>query len=750
MYTFTLWPNRYYTEAKLVSLTWNEWVRELSQMEGTSSSKSSLPGLVLGRMIEGERRTNANVKTIEALALDIERGTRWDNVDEYTERLKGALQELAPYEYIAYTTYSHTEEDPRLRIILPLSSPADPKDYKALMGYLNTLTGGVADPGAQKLSQPVYLPRCPEGSSDHWATHHPGKMLDPHDAFVREVIEMRMSLGEGMGRAPHDAATRQACKRVLACRAFAEPGNRDEAATRIAWHLSKRHHNASLELVETVFKWSIEEMGSGAPDAENIHSKLARGSEKRVSELQSSEPAQAPVQGGPYVVQFRSSYYFRLPGGGFSRPFSKDEAKLAAFKHLRCLEGVQLNYLTANGTARRKSIDRLIEEYGDLAQDVLVDLRLPEATFRGGILREATVNWPKDLEPVYDPKIDHWLDMLGGEKLKDWLSILADLNRLSSALVLMGPRSIGKTLLAMGCAKRFGATAPAKQTALTGHFQEELARCPLVYIDEDIEDNPYDRNFLATIRSELSIRERSVNRKYMTPLQMEGAIRCIISANHLPFRQKDSQTGQDLEAIAERFYWINAQDEAAAYLKAQGPDVLNYWREEGIARHIRHLEETRAVSNETRFGVSGDSEKLADLINISVRWNSWVTEWICNGVMDGFARLAVGDQDIKNGAIIYDSAVYVRVKAIVKAWERYLPNNRTAPDTRPISDALRGIAEPGERYQPRDLGIQDGNNQHRYYKIRSSPLLTFLDQTGSGTAAELEEALQRGNARRGT
>ena len=737
-FTFTYWPSRYATEGQKVTHLWSEWSVELSRIEPTRLNKSSLPGLVLGKMRDGERRKNIHVLTVEALALDVEcpsnRPKGW-----WLPRVEHTLEDrIRHLEYVAYTTFSHREASPRLRLIFPLSEPISPDQYKGAMSHLNCLTGHIADLNAQKLSQPVYLPRCPVDSTEHWATHHPGEFFEPSE----ELIALRMALGEGHGRAPTNPAVRQACQRLLRGEAYADRGARDETALRIMWHLGRSHKDISPEALETLFHWSSREMDVDAPTVEDLLSKLERGVEKK-SLLQEQPVSTSDV----YLVQYRSSYYVRQKPGleGFSRAYIKDEAKVAVVKNLSGYDEVELSYETQSGARKRKQYDTLMEQYGALADDALIDLKAHHTYFdrETSTVHEASVRWP-ELEPRYDPEINTWLEMLGGEKLKDWLSILSDLKRLSSALVIMGPRAIGKTLLAMGCAKRFGSDAPAKQDALTGRFQEELARCPLVYIDEDIDENPYDRNFLATIRSELSITERSVNRKYIAPVQMVGAIRCIISANHLPFKQKDAQTGQDLAAIAERFYWINVTAEAAEYLRSIGAEKLKVWRESLIARHIRHLEDTRRVSTENRFGVSGDSEKLADLINIGVKWNSWVTEWICNGVLDGFRRLDTGDKDITNGGVIYKGDAYVRVRTVVKAWDRYLPNLRVAPDLRPISDALRGIADPTQKYQPRDIGVP-GNNQQRYYKIRTSPLITFLEQTAAGTLEELQTALERGN-----
>lgn len=758
--TFTLWPNRYAIVGQVMTSSWEEWKSELSKNRGTNLGKSGLPCVILGRMLEGERRKNKNVQTVEALALDIERKAAFGVEDDpvaYQAKLVKVLEALSDYEYIAYTTYSHTEEDPRIRVIVPLAKAIPPDEYKGAMSYLNCLTGAIADHAAQKLSQPVYLPYHAEDTTEkHWAISHAGKFLDVTTDRAKGVIELRSLLGEGIGRAPRDAYLRQACKMVLLGQAFAEEGNRDECALRIAFHIAKRHKTVERADLETVFRWSVEQMGDDAPHVDNILDKIHRGAEKLEEEnIETEEEHEAAQQeddqetvkapdGAPYIVQHKAAFYFLKTEGGYSRAHTKEEARAAATKYLKRFQEVKLSYVNTKGQTKKYSIDALVERYGEIPDDVVIDLSVAHSQMRDDIFHEATVKYPTDLKPHYNERINQWLNLLGGERaesLKDWLSLYSDLGRLLSTLVIIGEPNTGKTLLAMGLARRFGSQAPASQGALTGKFQEELIRCPLVYIDEEITENQFDRSFLSAIRSELSKRERSVNRKYLPPLQMMGAIRCLISANHLPFRAQNSSTGQDLKAIAERFHWVRASKAVAEFLAEIPAEEKQRWRTEGIAEHVMYLEKTRTVSEEHRFGVPGDSEKLADLINIGVRWNSWVTEWVCNGVLDRFRKTQSGDPDLKDGAIIADGEVYLRVKTVVKAWETYLPNNHKDPDTRPISEALKGIADG--KFKPKDIGV-DGNNQLRYYKIRKSPLITWLEETGSGTAEELETALRAG------
>lgn len=738
MFTFTYWSTIYSRDGERRSQSWEAWRTFWTSHLSTKDKKTSLPCIVPSEMKAGGRRTNANVLTVEAIALDIER----KDTKNYEARLEGALRRLEPYEYVAYTTYSHKATDPRIRILVPLARPVPPVEYKKLVSFLNCLTGSIADEKAQKPSQPVFVPAHKDGTTEEfWAVAHEGAFLDPDSPLVNEVYQIRLALGEGMGRAPYDNYLRQACKSVLLGRPYAEPGNRDETATRIAWHVSKTVRNPSAEAITRIFDWSSDEMGDDVPSFDNILSKVERGVEKRV-EAAREEAENGVAQEAVYIVQKGGTYYFREQEG-FSRPFDLKEAPSMVRKKLRQFPEVRLTTVSPNGSERQKTLERLVEDYGDIADSILLDTSAQQSFWDPEVLafHEASVRWPKNLVPTHDPQIEEWLYMMGGEKLFDWLALFSDLSRLLSALVVLGPPNTGKTLLAMGCAARIGSEAPTRQRALTGQFQEELSRCPLVYIDEDIHDSPFDQSFLSVIRNEISVKERSVNRKYRAPAQMVGAIRCIISANHLPFRQKAASSGQDLKAIAERFLWVNTDKEVQEYLAEVPAEQKQDWRKRGIPEFIMHLEQTRRANlgAEHRFGVSGDAEALADLINIGVERNSWVTEWLCAGILDRFRKLQMGDPELRDGGVIYNGEAYVRVKTVARGWEVYLPRNRAAPDTQPISDALRSLSEE-KTYRAPELGVgKDG--RVRYYKIRTGPLIAWLEHTGVGTKEELLEAL---------
>lgn len=732
---------------KVEYLPWDELSRYLTDVVPTEIPKTKLPCLVFGRITEGARRRNESVETVDALVLDIEQPKTGalSKKPVYLRRLDEALAALEPFEYALYSTYSHTENDPRFRVVIPLRTPILPADYKSAMSAINNLTGYISDQNAQRLSQPVFAPYCPTLGAHESATYiNNGKFYDFHGKLAQEIVEIRSLLGEGVGRAPADAEKRAACRSVLQGVPYARSGNRDNMALAITWHLAKHYRQEALpsrEAFEAVFKWSLQEMAldsSDAPTMADLWSKFERGVARTATgEIDSATTSDKAPEN--LVLCFRTATYIKTRDGGYTRSLDRCELPMAISNNLSGV--VPLQYVAVNGDTREITAARILKDHGKMLEGVAIDLSARQSYYHDRVIYEKTLRWPT-LQPQFDPLIDEWLNLLGqrrAEQLKDWLSIFHDLNRLLSCLIIMGEPGAGKTLLAMGLASRLGADSPASQKTLTGDFQGELVKCPLIHIDEEIVESSYSRSFLASIRSELSVTERFVNRKYAPPATLKGAIRCVITANHLPFKQKDASTRQDLEAIAQRFHWVTASREAASFLEKIQPDTKQHWRREGIARHMVHLEQTRSVSHEHRFGVPGESEKLADLINISVEWNAWVTEWICAGAIDGFHKLNT-DPETKHGAFIKDSKIYVRANAIVKKWSCYLPDIGVKPNTRPITEALKGVSAGIAK--PSTIGVEL-NNQFRFYEIRSSPLYAWLEETGMGSVEEFSHALSK-------
>jgi predicted P-loop ATPase len=79
-------------------------------------------GFVFGELAQG-RRKNENVLCRSALTLDIDHGEPgiWDLIDA-----------VLPYRLLAYGTHKFTPDQPRLRLVIPLSRPVTPDAYQAI------------------------------------------------------------------------------------------------------------------------------------------------------------------------------------------------------------------------------------------------------------------------------------------------------------------------------------------------------------------------------------------------------------------------------------------------------------------------------------------------------------------------------------------------------------------------------------------------------------------------------------------
>lgn len=113
----------------------------------------------------GTTRGQANVEQVHALVLDI------DHNDIPTDLLGGL-------EYVAHTTFSHTPDDPRWRVVLPLTRPVEGEDWPNFWLRANAYFGGCVDPQTKDRSRIFFLPSCRPEAVHEFKTQH-GLLLDP-------------------------------------------------------------------------------------------------------------------------------------------------------------------------------------------------------------------------------------------------------------------------------------------------------------------------------------------------------------------------------------------------------------------------------------------------------------------------------------------------------------------------------------------------------------------------------------------
>lgn len=100
-----------------------ETVEEYRKMKkGQQDNIKDVGGFVGGHLREG-RRKNGNVLCRSMLTLDMDYADRdiWENI-----------KMLYDFKCLVYTTHKHTEENPRLRLLIPLSRDISEEEYPAV------------------------------------------------------------------------------------------------------------------------------------------------------------------------------------------------------------------------------------------------------------------------------------------------------------------------------------------------------------------------------------------------------------------------------------------------------------------------------------------------------------------------------------------------------------------------------------------------------------------------------------------
>ncbi len=101
----------------------NETATEYKSMKKDEQGKIKDKGGFIGGTVKDGRRKLENVLSRSLVTLDI---------DYATETILEELKFLADYAYCIYSTHSHTMDNPRYRLIIPLNRAVTPEEYPAI------------------------------------------------------------------------------------------------------------------------------------------------------------------------------------------------------------------------------------------------------------------------------------------------------------------------------------------------------------------------------------------------------------------------------------------------------------------------------------------------------------------------------------------------------------------------------------------------------------------------------------------
>jgi hypothetical protein len=283
-------------------------------------------------------------------------------------------------------------------------------------------------------------------------------------------------------------------------------------------------------------------------------------------------------------------------------------------------------------------------------------------------------------EPAYDAEVDAWLNLLCGKSRPAVDVFIAScaqryMHRPAVALVVIGPNSIGKSLLAKALAKMWGATHPVPLKAVVAQFNASMCRCPIVNDDECV---ALKARLVSTdmFRELVQDDARDVEPKGLEKRTLLGCQRFLMSGNDatdLVFT--DAGGPGAIDALARRLLYVDATEvdqaaleEALARLFVSGdPGRVDLAR---LVGHFAWIQERTPVGGERFIG-----SDLAD--------TQAATKALTRGTVEGnsalFARIKDvldGGQTTKGARVGGDGVLLVDVRAMTELLNTSHPSDR--------------------------------------------------------------------------
>ncbi|MBV9327471.1 MAG: HNH endonuclease [Chloroflexi bacterium] len=161
------------------------------------------------------------------------------------DRVEPDWARLEAYWYLAHTTYQHTPEHPRWRLVLPLAAPVAATHWPATWRRAHHALCPESDPNCKDASRQYYLPSHPVGVQTE-SRCHVRRLLEPARLpdlpAERAVLAMRRLPVASVPREPTERERRRGeayLAKVIGDLAKVAAGGRNDALNRAAWKLGQ-------------------------------------------------------------------------------------------------------------------------------------------------------------------------------------------------------------------------------------------------------------------------------------------------------------------------------------------------------------------------------------------------------------------------------------------------------------------------------------------------------------------------------
>jgi hypothetical protein len=747
------------TKIQREKFTWEEFCDVCRYPRvGAKNGKAYCPALCRGG------RKDINVKAIYLLVMDL------DDIDE-DYFVNEIFPKIQKYEWILHTTYKHTDDVPRYRIILKPNRTIKPAEYDSVwQNVYRNLFNSKPDSTCKSLSHFYFYPVIKTKSSLFDFIYNKGVFLDPENflspiktksptkAPINHVKSNLKSvlIKKIKKRIPRMKEDDQILwGLILNGEPIADEGERNSIMVRLTYQAAKifedRDPGAILDLFESSIKamQTSESIHNKAPTLDQCYVMLCTAQDKIHEQMEAHDQVLREIQAAkikvartdgldtPYsedelkkiaryqsctvnelqnrwIIYYGSSYYF-LTLNGYIGPLSGDLPALAD-TFLSAAE-ISVSFWTSHGE-RLLSSQEILRRYGIPTIHVVANLNLEKSYFNLSkmTLYEATARRLVKLRPRFTKKIDEWLKIFGGEsyeKLLDWMACAPDTNKILSGLCIYGGAGAGKTFLAHGIASLWSDGVPSDIAEIFGQFNERYSKNPVILADEYIPQN-YGKSVTGDIRALIGTKSFTVRRKRKPTIDLHGAPRLFITSNDQTVLNIDEAIGREsLEAIARRLLYIHVNKKAADFLETLLFEEREAWKERKIAEHCLWLQANRKVIPGKRFFVEGSMGPSIKQMIFGNRPTSLLCEWIVNMLVSPTRGILEGKGNIPLYQYIkvYKGALYVNNTIVGERWETFLPRER------PLSSSQIGKALASLSSQNNATLLRTNNKRRRYWKI---------------------------------
>lgn len=523
------------------------------------------------------------------------------------------------------------------------------------------------------------------------------------------------------------ASALAALKALIRGETIAAPGQRDSAVFRLVSRIVKDAPHFSDESLADLFRPSLMAMGAEQGYRDKVEDMARR------CHTQPGPPAHERIASERWIVQTPRAEIFYRVGDTYRGPELRETMpEILRQLYPREIEAGRIKLEDLEG--RPLGPSQWINRYGESVREVRYEIgRTEPDEVNGDHLILGCAN--REVPPAYSRQVDAFLRALSpNEKtyldLMTWIYVARAMPKEPlPCLVLIGPKGIGKSTLAIALAKMWDERQPPTSCEdAFAQFNEGLRTQPLIFADEAWPKLPEGRSLSALIRKQITQRTISIGEKFRSKTTIDGCVRMIFVANDADrFSWGEAFGHHEIEPIAQRFYWIDAPDSALEHVnRLDIPTVISEF-----AGHAAWIVANMPVPQREgkRLWIEGDMPAMMRRISMRGGPREAVLEWIVFWLLDPQALQSFVTSPLSR--IGPFGEVLISVRDLVRGWDAYLSRNR-------MSVTLAGRALAGITTHIRRVGTQD---RVRLSEVDRTILTEYAIQSGHATEQEIADAI---------